>query len=325
MKKVEKIGMQWLSACLLGATLSIALATQPLYAQDGSLDGRAQILGANYQEMTKGVVDSQARVVVYRLRDVQAQGAATVYVNGMYHASLVSGAHAQPLCLPAGSAELGVRRMNLQTRPNADQLDSTSVTNLQGGKTLYLQVLERRGHQVLVPVAAEQAKRDLQNSKLQTHTLSRVLGAQVCEEKPDVVVQAVPAQSPSTPYMLTGDTLFAFNRSDRAGLTGQGLQQLDNLKQRLRAEYRRVDRLHVVGHADPMGSPEINEPLSLARAITVRDYLTESAPWLGQGTAQGRGSQELVVSTCGASPTPFNLICNQPNRRVVVNVYGERR
>jgi hypothetical protein len=61
------------------------------------------------------VVDSQSRMVFYRTRQSSSvPGAASVYVNGAYHASIIPGGYSQ-LCMPPGSVELGLKSVEVGT------------------------------------------------------------------------------------------------------------------------------------------------------------------------------------------------------------------
>lgn len=132
---------------------------------------------------------------------------------------------------------------------------------------------------------------------------------------------AAPVQS----YQLAGDTLFAFNRSDRAGMTQDGVVAIQRLMNQIRMEFARVDRIHVIGHADPLGNDYSNERLSIDRANTVREYMEMSGAMTGRVTTEGRGSREPVVRYCSRVTSFESMACNQPNRRVAVEVAGLRR
>ena len=45
----------------------------------------------------------------------------------------------------------------------------------------------------------------------------------------------------------------------------------------------------------------------------------------GRVTTEGRGAREPVVRSCSRVTTPESMACNQPNRRVAVEVTGLRR
>ena len=69
----------------------------------------------------------------------------------------------------------------------------------------------------------------------------------------------------------------------------------------------------IVGHTDSSGTDAINNPLSLSRATSVRDYLTTRGAAISRFTVEGRGSREPLV----ANDTPAN---KAKNRRVEIFV-----
>lgn len=69
----------------------------------------------------------------------------------------------------------------------------------------------------------------------------------------------------------------------------------------------------IIGHTDSTGSDAINNPLSLNRAASVRDYLTNRGVVLSRIAIDGRGSREPLV----ANDTPAN---KAKNRRVEIFV-----
>ena len=124
---------------------------------------------------------------------------------------------------------------------------------------------------------------------------------------------------------LSGDTLFAFNRSDAQGLTQQGFRAISQLLTQIQNEFSQVDRIHVIGHTDPIGDVRANERLSIARAQTIRDFIVSRNEFIAPITSEGRGERELAVTHCGDVNTPSSVACNQANRRVVVEVTGLHR
>lgn len=55
-------------------------------------------------------------------------------------------------------------------------------------------------------------------------------------------------------------------------------------------------QVQIIGHTDSTGGDAINQPLSLQRAETVRDYLAARGVPLTQMTVAGRGSREPLAS-----------------------------
>jgi OOP family OmpA-OmpF porin len=256
---------------------------------------------------------SQSRVVVYRRADSRLPGASSVFVDGRYHTSLVAGAWSA-LCYRSAPVELGARQTQVGSR-HKDLMDTITALNLESGQTHYLRVQDANAGPELQPVPAAQALQELAGTREQKHTISRV--AQDC-----VAATAVaPVRETIT---LASETLFAFDRSDAQGLTGAGLQDIDRLMMRINESLARVEQLHVIGHADPLGNPARNEQLALARAQTVRDHLDGKGVKNVNITTEGRGSREPVVKNCPRVATAASIACNLPNRRVEVVVTGQR-
>lgn len=69
----------------------------------------------------------------------------------------------------------------------------------------------------------------------------------------------------------------------------------------------------IVGHTDSSGTDAINDPLSVKRAASARDYLINRGPNAGRFTIAGRGSREPVA----ANDTQAN---RAKNRRVEIFV-----
>jgi OmpA-OmpF porin, OOP family len=284
-----------------------------------SIDALSEPFALSFQS----VAPSQSRIVFYRPSSVDIPGATTVYVNGRYHASLSAGGYAS-LCISPGMTELGSRHLDVRRRASRDGFDSITEVNLLASQNHFIRVEAQSATQtLLVPVTLAQAQAELPATRLQTHTISRVIDAVSCQEvpttEPPPVIMAVDTMRK---LALPADTLFGFNRSDREGMTSVGIRAVDQLISQIASDYERVSRLHVVGYADPIGTSQSNQRLSEERAYTVKDYLSQ---YTGAGftiTHEGRGASELLTTECGSARTPENMACHQPNRRVVVEVTG---
>jgi len=226
-------------------------------------------------------IDQLQRFVFYRTPESSSvPGAASIYVNGAYHASLVAGGYSV-LCLPPGTSEVGVKSVQID-RPVKDNLDTITVIRGEGAQTQYLRVQEaQQGRQFLQLVLTPQALQEISGAHEQIHTISRVPQATDCTASPLPVVSPAPAASDapapaSQSITLAADALFAFGRSDLSAISPLGRASLDSLLTRLRNEFIQIERLNITGHADPLGQPELNERLSLERAHTIADYLRQS-------------------------------------------------
>ncbi|WP_090142916.1 OmpA family protein [Limnohabitans sp. DM1] len=296
------------------------------------------------------VVEQQSRMIFYRPNTSDFKGAATIYFNGMYHATLPRNAYTS-LCASPGVVNVGVISVMAAGQNNAS-LESISAIALQGGRNHYLRVVEDQGLKVLQLVSEQEALAELASSREQIHTISRVTPAQACRT---ALAQAQAQAAPSSPQVnaaaqvanaqvanaqvanaqdakpavpsvqtitLGADALFDFAGSDRKALGPQGRVALDNLIANVMSNYNSVERIHVLGYADPIGESAVNNRLAKERAQTVRDYLKENGLQTTFITSEGRGSNALVQATCGRKPTAEDIACNAPNRRVKVLISG---
>ena len=312
-------------ALFLTVLANTAQAQTTIETSQAGANARIDVLGSPFSAPL-GTAASQSRILVYRGADSSGlKGATGVFVNGQYHTSLVAGGYSQ-LCIEPGAVEIGARQMRIG-RTAKDNYDSLTATRLLAGQSQYFAVYEDAARPVLKPVPAAQALQEMAATRLQMHTVSRVTKAQDCVSAPAPAPVAAPVMVPAMPqqFALSGDALFAFGRSDAAGMTSQGLAVIDQLVSRIRSDYTYINHIHVIGHADPLGSPAGNQRLSSERADTVRRYIERVSQISARITSEGRGSRQLVERSCGSVPSAAVIACNQPNRRVVVEVVGQRR
>ncbi|WP_133649272.1 OmpA family protein [Paraburkholderia flava] len=121
-------------------------------------------------------------------------------------------------------------------------------------------------------------------------------------------------------FDLQSDALFAFGKSNLDSMLPAGRAQLDEAIARIKS-HKEVTRILVVGHTDRIGSDKINQPLSRARAQTVRGYLISHGLSGSVIQAEGVGSSEPVTH-CPAGESREVIACLQPDRRVTIAVSG---
>ncbi|KUZ72469.1 hypothetical protein WI38_05705 [Burkholderia ubonensis] len=121
-------------------------------------------------------------------------------------------------------------------------------------------------------------------------------------------------------FTLQSDALFAFGKSGLDSMLPAGKAQLDNAIERIR-RHADVTRIDVVGHTDRIGSDKVNEPLSRARAQTVRSYLISHGLNGSIIQAEGVGSSQPVTH-CPEGRSSAVITCLQPDRRVSITVSG---
>ena len=145
---------------------------------------------------------------------------------------------------------------------------------------------------------------------------------------PPVVAPAPAAVAPPPPpaprrVQFSADSLFSFDQGD---MRPDGKAALDKFASELRGT--RFNTIVVEGNTDRLGSATYNQKLSEQRAQAVKAYLTNTIGIDGSRiSAVGKGETNPVtkIEDCkGNKATPALIACLQPDRRVDVEVVGER-
>ena len=148
---------------------------------------------------------------------------------------------------------------------------------------------------------------------------------------PPAPVVAPPPPPPPAPVpvampkkvQFSADSLFSF---DKAAIRPDGKTALDTFARDLQGA--RYNMISVEGNTDRLGSDAYNQKLSQERADAVKSYLTTSTGIDARKiTSMGRGETNPVTKPgdCkGSKPSPSLIACLQPDRRVDVEVSGER-
>jgi OOP family OmpA-OmpF porin len=139
---------------------------------------------------------------------------------------------------------------------------------------------------------------------------------------PTPLVTAPPPPPPVIEQIsLSSDVLFEF---DKAELRAEGRQKLDEISDRLKGA--NVQQILAVGHADRIGSDQYNKKLSAERAEAVKQYLAQKGVEPTKVRSEGRGEEQSVTAGQCKGMTGQKLIsCLQPDRRVDIEVRGERQ
>jgi OmpA-OmpF porin, OOP family len=320
----HKIGQTVLSGLvLIGASqVALAQAAPPVITIETFGESFATALAAPTE---------QTRVFVYRSHTTNTQQPVNIYLNGQYHASLLSGGYTE-FCTAPGDVNIKAA-LDDAARLHVSKLEAGQRMSNKAGQTVFLKVDERTPPALSLLQGNEaQAKTELKGTRRQIHTISRAKVALTCAE-PSVVLAAMPATPalqptpPTTPapreYALEADALFEFGKAE---LRASGFNAIESLVQRVRQDYTSVERIRVVGYTDPIGSAAFNKKLSQARAdVVARQIGSRNIKTTRSIQAEGRGAIELAKTSCGNTPTPKNKACHAPNRRVMVVITGARR
>lgn len=122
--------------------------------------------------------------------------------------------------------------------------------------------------------------------------------------------------------------MFAFGKSD---LTDTGRNRISNMLQELRSAGVTARSISITGYTDPIGSPESNQKLSLARANAVRDQMVSLGVPASVIQTQGGGENapKVTEADCKAQGKAKKrsalIACLEPNRRVEIKATGEQR
>ena len=316
---------------LLAAALSSAsawVAAQPEQTQaqpaasldipgEGTVD---QPLGSAYVAPKK-LSPKTVRVTLYRPATDTGKGVAHLTVNGQYHTSLQRGAFSE-ICVEPREFSLAAHIVELDQ--DTDNTQSSLSFNPKAANDFYLRLQgDSANTTVITPVVDAVARKELQSTRRQIHVASRVADAAECVERPVPTEPVVaPVVLKTENITLASDALFGFGKSDINGISAEGRAALDALAVKLKQQHGNFDktRVHIVGHADPLGNPDSNLRLSAARANTIRAYLAQGGISADKLSSKGRGDTEPVLDTCARTINPENIACNKPNRRVVVVV-----
>ena len=140
---------------------------------------------------------------------------------------------------------------------------------------------------------------------------------------PAPVVVAPPPPPVPRRVQFSADSLFSFDQGD---MRPDGKAALDTFASELRGA--RFNTIVVEGNTDRLGSTTYNQKLSEQRAQAVKAYLTNTIGIDGSRiSAVGKGETNPVTKPedCkGNKATPALIACLQPDRRVDVEVVGER-
>lgn len=253
-----------------------------------------------------------AKLVVFRKEapgEAAAKNTLNIYIDGRYHASLYPARQAAELALCPGRKSLAIEESNGDG--HIHRLNrKTASADLAAGSLHYYRVGQNSDGSVTGEwVDNSEAEQIITQLPIQTHTLSRVPAATNC---------------PTEIIRLNTATLFAFNRADAAGLLQNGQQTLQKTIDSLNENYTRIDHIRVVGYTDPLGSYQYNMNLSAQRANTIARALGDAGIDRSLITARGLGPGNLLIDDCDKKNISRQAIikCNQPNRRVEIEVFG---
>ncbi len=192
------------------------------------------------------------------------------------------------------------------------------------GGVAYLQLVDGKGGKPTIKyIDKDVAQKMMANTKnlvKDNHsTISRV------DEKIPCVLPPVIKH-----YELNVKTLFAFNRSDKAGILQEGKDKIQEIASVINTNKANISLVKIAGYTDPSGSDAYNKLLSERRAKTIARLLGNRIQKNVADTgiefqSLGYGEDGLLDADC-SKKYPNNRIrriaCDQINRRVEITLYG---
>jgi OOP family OmpA-OmpF porin len=139
---------------------------------------------------------------------------------------------------------------------------------------------------------------------------------------PPVAVAPTPVAAPPAIERVTLDAnaLFDF---DSSALRPEGRAALDAFVDQVKAV--EPETISAVGHTDRIGSDAYNQHLSESRVNAVKDYLVTNGVASSRVHTEGKGESEPVTTgACDGASNATVIACLQPDRRVVLEVVGNR-
>lgn len=287
--------------CVLLFPVALAASSQETGRNTASLPWTLSVKGAS-----EPVAATQASgIIVFRLARQGANGVPLkIYINNNYHSTL----------LPEKRTWMarvcpGVNSIDIVPEGKVPSTAQKIYRNFNAGDIAFYQVdTEDNGITQGRFVSEDQAMAIVPELDIQSHTLSRLPASANC---------------PTEVFFLDSTLLFRFGEGDYAGIKEEGRKAVENFSQRLQDKYHSLTKVVVNGYSDPVGNYSYNLDLSRRRAETVARLLIDNGIDPALITKNGFGPEKLLVSDCNRRYRKRDDIisCNQPNRRVSVEIY----
>jgi OmpA-OmpF porin, OOP family len=328
-----RLSGEWLAVTLCMLSVNASAQTAKEAASNTFATVSIEAYGDLFARATP-VASHLSKVFIYRVNAVPTPQPVNIYLDGRYHTSLLKGGFSEFCAIPGAVSVQAV--LDDASRQHLGKQDAGQRLQFDPGKTLFLRLQESSyAPPTLQVVNSTVAQMELKNSRRQIHTVSRAKSVHECEEGVEVssvtpttnaapiAAVAIVKSGPERKYALEADALFEFGKAE---LRASGYNAIEILVQKVKGEFRSVERIRVVGYTDAIGPKKLNRKLSEDRAVTVAEQIRAGGVHPSKGIqTEGRGSLELVKTDCAIQPNPKNKQCHAPNRRVEIVVLGARR
>lgn len=295
---------------LLPMTLAALLVTGCSSSQNAlnilPPDPDISLFGQTYQPVG-GVDSSQVQIVFFRENSLNPEmPPAHLYVDRQFHAALLPNGYVR-FCVRPGAHTL---EAYMNDAPGYEGKGTPRAqANLKGGNTYFMKVTEAGGG-TPTPLRRVDAERELIGMYEQVHAISRSASVEPCIVDSDE----------SAIVAAENSFLFAFNGRDFSGMLPESQDALNRLVQRISSGDSSTIRATVTGYSDSIGNNASAQQISNHRARSVANILIDSGLPAGNVTLIGQGSASPVVDCPASMPWDERVACNQPNRRVEVQL-----
>lgn len=252
--------------------------------------------------------DTEALAVIYRPTELQGP-AVNIYINGRYQASVLNEGYT-PIAVCAEKSLLTASFTANQGFGNRTQGVTYALPAQQ--KTFIRLTTNELGEPIFERVSEEQAQAEMPLKDKVTQTLSRVNSR--CDQ-PIVIHNAI----------MNAQAVWDIDKFSFNDILPNAKKELNNLVQFIQQNNTRITHIEVSGYTDPQANDAYNLNLSQRRADAVKQGLI-NAGVTQPIQAVGYGKQNLVVANCAVKykhNPKQQAICNAPNRRVEITVFGE--
>lgn len=244
------------------------------------------------------ISDSLSQVVFYNPKKVgdSATGVANIYVDREFQGALKSGEFSV-FCVEPGKHTIEAYQNDA---PNyANKAVPRTMAKLVGGKTYFVETNSDQSVGTPVSVNRTQAENQLfgYNSSA---TINRASAVKACEY--------VGGMS------QLGNVLFSFAGHKVSDVETGGKEIAKNMADYIKGQPQ-IQRVDIVGHADPVGNAAFNQKLSVQRAETVKKMLISYGVPASLLFTSGEGANNPTVD-CSDMPGKERNFCNRANRRV---------
>lgn len=138
-----------------------------------------RVLSYPEQARSWSVAADRSRLVLFRPAGSSVAGAGSVFIEGMYHSSLVAGAYTST-CMRPGNIRLSMRKIEF-ARGERDGTDLVTTVEMKPGQTTYVLIRDAGNDRMELQAVQEmEAVRALTGARLQSHSISRVVSASPC-------------------------------------------------------------------------------------------------------------------------------------------------